>query len=156
MKRLIALLFALLAISSPAVAEPDLYIVPGSEINLVARDGRIPVTVQNNGIAPVTAVLHGASTTFRLEVLGETKVEIPAGSSQLVELPVRAIANGPVQLRVWVEVDGKEVGNSQLLNINVNYDIELFLLVSFGFLMFALIVVGIFRTVMKFRRRSNG
>jgi hypothetical protein len=99
--------------------------------------------------------LHGTTTTFRLEVLGSTEVTVPAGSSQLAELPVRAIANGPVQLRVWIELDGEEIGESQMLNINVNYDVELFLLVSFGFLMFALIVVGIFRTVLKFRRKTD-
>ncbi|MFM1951184.1 MAG: hypothetical protein RL418_871 [Actinomycetota bacterium] len=156
MKRVIALTLALLALASPAAANSDVYIVPGSEINLVARDGRIPVTIQNDSAEPKTVVLHGTTTTFRLEVLGATEVTVPAGSSQLAELPVRAIANGPVRLRVWIELDGEEIGESQMLNINVNYDVELFLLVSFGFLMFALIVVGIFRTVLKFRRKTDG
>jgi hypothetical protein len=80
---------------------------------------------------------------------------VPAGSSQLAELPVRAIANGPVQLRVWLEQEGTQVGESQMLSINVNYDVELFLLVSFGFLMFALIIVGIIRTALKFSRRKR-
>jgi hypothetical protein len=156
LKRVIALILALLALGSPAVADADIYIVPGSEINLVARDGRIPVTIQNDSDEPKTVVLNGTTTTFRLEVLGSTEVSVPAGSSQLAELPVRAIANGPVQLRVWIELDGEEIGESQMLDINVNYDVELFLLVSFGFLMFALIVVGIFRTVLKFRRKTDG
>jgi hypothetical protein len=38
----------------------------------------------------------------------------------------------------------------------VNYDIELFLLVSFAFAMFALILIGSYRTVRKLRRRRNG
>jgi hypothetical protein len=156
LKRLIGLLLVLLSVSSPASAASDVFIVPGSEINLVARDARIPVTIQNDGLEPVTVVLNGASTSFRIEVVETTELEIPAGTSQLAELPVRAIANGPVDLKVWLEIDGEQVGEPQTLSINVNYDVELFLLVSFGFLMFALIVVGIFRTVLKFRRRANG
>lgn len=141
---------------SPAhAADSNLYIVPGSEINLVARDGRIPVTIKNDGTEPATVTLNGTTTTFRLEVLGTAEVTVPAGSSQLAELPVRAIANGPVQLRVWLEQDGAQIGESQMLSINVNYDVELFLLVSFGFLMFALIIVGIIRTALKFSRRKR-
>ena len=156
MKRLLALVLTMLALVSPAQAETsELYIVPGSEINLVARDGRIPVTIKNDSPETQTVTLNGASTTFRLEILSTTEVTIPAGSSQLAEIPVRAIANGPVELKVWLEQDGREIGESELLQVNVNYDVELFLLVSFGFLMFALIVVGIFRTVLKFRRRTS-
>lgn len=156
MKRLLALVLTMFALVSPAQAETsELYIVPGSEINLVARDGRIPVTIKNDSLETQTVTLNGASTTFRLEILSTTEVTIPAGSSQLAEIPVRALANGPVELKVWLEQDGREIGESELLQVNVNYDVELFLLVSFGFLMFALIVVGIFRTVLKFRRRTG-
>jgi hypothetical protein len=156
LKRILAIFLLLQVLVSPATAaDSDLYIVPGSEINLVARDGRIPVTIKNDGAEPATVILNGTTTTFRLEVLGTTEVTVPAGSSQLAELPVRAIANGPVQLRVWLERDGVEIGESQMLSINVNYDVELFLLVSFGFLMFALIIVGIFRTARKFARRTR-
>lgn len=157
MKRILAIFLMLQVLVSPSTAaESDLFIVPGSEINLVARDGRIPVTIKNVGTEPATVTLHGTTTTFRLEVLGTTEVTVPAGSSQLAELPVRAIANGPVQLRVWLEQDGVEIGEAQMLSINVNYDVELFLLVSFGFLMFALIIVGIIRTARKFARRDRG
>jgi len=157
LKRFLAALTAILLLAAPSnAAQGELYIVPGSEINLVARDGRIPVTIKNDGTEPETVTLNGTTTTFRLEVLGKTEVTVPAGSSQIAELSVRAIANGPVQLRVWLEQDGVEVGESQMLTINVNYDVELFLLVSFGVLMFALIVVGVFRTVLKFRRRDDG
>jgi hypothetical protein len=72
----------------------------------------------------------------------------------VVELPVRAIANGPVQLRVWLEVNGEKVSGDQLITINVNYDVELFLLVTFGVVMFALVLVGVARTTSKLRRRS--
>lgn len=155
MKRLLALLLALLVLPTPALAQ-DVEIVPGSNINLVARDTRIPVTVKNNTDEPVTVLVKGQSTSFRLEVLEDAEVLIPAQSSAIAELPVRAIANGPVEIAVWVEQkSGERVGEEVLIEINVAYDVELFLLVLMGVAMFSLIIVGIIRTVIKLGRRRG-
>lgn len=155
MKRLVALLMALLVLPTPALAQ-DVEIVPGSNINLVARDTRIPVTVKNNTDEPVTVMVRGQSTSFRLEVLEDAEVLIPAQSSAIAELPVRAIANGPVEIAVWVEEkSGERVGEEVLIEINVAYDVELFLLVLMGVAMFSLIIVGIIRTVIKLGRRRG-
>ena len=148
----IALALLLLLIPLPASANPE--VVPGSQINLVARDARIPITVNNPDLQPIEVTLKAESTSFRLEVLEDVVVLLPAQSSEVVELPVRAIANGPVQLRVWLEVNGEKVSQDQLITINVNYDVELFLLVTFGVVMFALVLVGVARTTSKLRRRS--
>ena len=155
MKRLVALLMALLVLPTPALAQ-DVEIVPGSNINLVARDTRIPVTVKNNTDEPVMVLVKGQSTSFRLEVLEDAEVLIPAQSSAIAELPVRAIANGPVEIAVWVEEkSGERVGEEVLIEINVAYDVELFLLVLMGVAMFSLIIVGIIRTVIKLGRRRG-
>lgn len=151
MRRLIAVLAMLLLLPLPASAEPE--IVPGSNINLVARDARIPVTISNPDAEPVEVTVYAESASFRLEILEPTTVLVPAASTAIAELPVRAIANGPVTIRVWIEVDGQQVGESTDVQISVNYDVELFILVSMGMLMFALIVVGIIRTTLKLRRR---
>ena len=157
MKRLLTLfLVALASLSGPAAFASDVYIVPGSEVNLVARDGRIPVTIKNDGSESATIIVHGKSSSFRLEVLKETELTIPAGSSQVAEVGVRAVANGPVELEVWIEENGVEVGKREIIQVNVNYDVELFLLVSFAFAMFGLILIGSYRTVRKLRRRRNG
>ncbi len=148
----IALALLLLLIPLPASANPE--VVPGSQINLVARDARIPITVNNPDLQPIEVTLKAESTSFRLEVLEDVVVLLPAQSSEVVELPVRAIANGPVQLRVWLEVNGEKVSADQLITINVNYDVELFLLVTFGVVIFALVLVGVARTTSKLRRRS--
>jgi hypothetical protein len=148
----IALALLLVLIPLPAAADPE--VVPGSQINLVARDARIPITVSNPDLQPIEVTLKAESTSFRLEVLEDVVVLLPAQSSEVVELPVRAIANGPVQLRVWLEVNGEKVSGDQLITINVNYDVELFLLVTFGVVMFALVLVGVARTTSKLRRRS--
>lgn len=151
MRRLLALLVALLLLPLPASAEPE--IVPGSSINLVARDARIPVTISNPDAEPIEVTVYAESTSFRLEVLESATLTVPPASTAIAELPVRAIANGPVLIRVWLEVDGERIGESTEVEINVNYDVELFILVSLGMLMFALIMVGIIRTTLKLRRR---
>lgn len=150
--RKIALALLLVLIPLPASADPE--VVPGSQINLVARDARIPITVSNPDLEPIEVVVVAESTSFRLEVLERVTVLIPSQSTQIAEVPVRAIANGPVQLRVWLEVNGEKVSEEQLVSINVNYDVELFLLVTFGVVMFALVIVGVARTSIKLRRRS--
>lgn len=153
MKRFLALLLALALMPLPASA--DVEIVPGSDINLVARDANIPITVRNTSDEAVQIQLVGESTSFRLEVLEATNITIPPQSSQIAELPVRAIANGPVEIRVWLEVAGEKVSDDNIIAVNVNYDVELFLLVSFAVAMFALMIVGIIRTTMRLRSQRG-
>jgi hypothetical protein len=153
----LTLLLVALSVLAPAVAQAsDVYIVPGSEVNLVAKDGRIPITIKNDGSESATVIVHGKASSFRLEVINDTELTIPAGSSQVAEVGVRAVANGPVELEVWLEENGVEIGKRELIQVNVNYDVELFLLVSFAFAMFGLILIGSYRTVRKLRRRRNG
>jgi Family of unknown function (DUF6049) len=155
-RSLTLLLVAIAMLFGPMAQAADVYIVPGSEVNLVARDGRIPVTIQNDGSESATVIVHGESSSFRLEVLDAQEITIPAGSSQLAEVGVRAVANGPVELEIWLEQNGVEIGKRELIQVNVNYDVELFLLVSFAFAMFGLILIGSYRTVRKLRRSRNG
>jgi len=134
----------------------DIEIVPGSNVNLVARDARIPVTVKNSTDEAVTVVVRGQANSFRLEVLESAEVLIPPQSSAIAELPVRAIANGPVEIAVWVEQkSGERLGEDVIIEVNVAYDVELFLLVALAVAMFALIIVGIVRTAIKLGRRSE-
>ncbi len=155
MKRVLALVFALLMLPLPASAA-EIEIVPGSNINLVARDSRIPVTVRNNTDESVTVVVRGEATSFRIEVLDSAEILIPPRSSAIAELPVTAIANGPVQIAVWIEEkSGERLGENVLVDINVAYDVELFLLVSLAVVMFSLIIVGVIRTTIRLGRRRE-
>ena len=154
MKRFLALLAALLLIPSAALAlEPS--IVPGSNVNVVARDARIPVTVTNPTNQDLEVTVTAISNSFRLEILEPAVLVIPAQSSAVAELPIKAIANGPVQISASLKMGDVQVGDSVLVDVNVNYDVVLFLLVSFGVAMFALIVVGVFRTTSKLRKKSS-
>lgn len=156
MKRLFATLAILFLFAGPAQgADDQIHIVPGSNINLVARDANIPINILNPTDQDLEVVLVGQSASLRLEVLDTVSVMVPAGSSEIAELSVRAIANGPVEVKVWLESDGKKIGEDQIISVNVNYDVELFLLVSFGALVVALLVLGVIRTAMKLARRNK-
>jgi len=153
-KRVWLLVLALLVIPNAAMAaEPS--IVPGSNINVVARDARIPVTVANPTNDDIEVTVLAASNSFRLEILEGATLIVPARSSAVAELPIKAIANGPLEISVWLSVEGNQIGEPVVVEVNVNYDIELFLLVSFGVAMFALIVIGVIRTTSKLRRQPG-
>lgn len=157
MRRLIAVLATFLVLGPIAQGDDaGVRIVPGSSINLVARDGRIPVTIENPTNQDLELTITGVSDTFRLEVVKSQVFTVPANSSSIAELSVKAIANGPVKVTIWLERAGLRIGQSQVLTINVNYDIELFLLVSLGVAMFTLIAVGAIRTIAKLRRAQRG
>lgn len=154
MRRMLALLLGLLVIPGVSFAsEPS--IVPGSNVNVVARDARIPVTITNPTNQDLEVVVSAVSNSFRLEVLEAATLVIPAGSSEVAELPIKAIANGPVEIAVSLSLDGETIGDTVYVQVNVNYDIELFLLVSFGMALFALIVIGVLRTTSKLRKRTG-
>ena len=133
--------------------DPGLRVIPGSNINLVARETSIPITIENPTEVVALVLVQAKTESFRLEVLADTTIEVPALSSVVAQIPVRAIANGPVTLRVWLTVDGEPVGEDYVVGVNVNYDVEVFLLVTFGVALFGLFVIGIFRTASKLRGR---
>lgn len=153
MKRwLIALLaFCLIPISATAV-ESEIKIVPGSTINLVAREANIPISIENGTSESAVVTLKAVATSFRLEVTEFVKTEIPANTSVVVELPVQALANGPTQLKAWIVKDGKKLNDFVYIDVNVNYDIELFLIVSMGAVLVVLVTLGGIRTARKLRR----
>ena len=154
MKRVWLLVLALLVIPNAAMAaEPS--IVPGSNVNVVARDARIPVTVTNPTDQDVEVTVQAESNSFRLEILEDATLIVPARSSAVAQLPIKAIANGPLEISVWLSMEGNQIGDSVVVEVIVNYDIELFLLVSFGVAMFALIVIGVIRTTSKLRRQPG-
>ncbi len=154
MRRTWLLVIALLLIPNAAIAaEPS--IVPGSNINVVARDARIPVTVTNPTDQDMEVTVMAASNSFRLEIIESATLIVPARSSAVAELPIKAIANGPLEISVWLSIEGNQIGDTVIVEVIVNYDIELFLLVSFGVAMFALIVIGVIRTTSKLRKQPR-
>ena len=158
---LIALSVALASVfyAGPATAldtkdGEGVYIVPGSDINLVARTSNVPVLIKNAFNSDVRVFLHAKPTNPRVVVARVVEVGIPGGTSVTAKIPVEAVANGVVVLRVWLTTfSGVKIGKESLLQINVNADVELALLIGFGGGVLALLGFGVTRTVSKSRKR---
>ncbi len=122
MRRAWLVVLALLLIPNAAIAaEPS--IVPGSNINVVARDARIPVTVTNPTDQDMEVTVMAASNSFRLEIIESATLIVPARSSAVAEFPIKAIANGPLEISVWLSIEGNQIGDTVIVEVIVNYDI---------------------------------
>jgi hypothetical protein len=153
---LLALLsFGLIAAALPATAltrelPPEkIFIVPGSSINLVARESSIPVSVQNNFNVDITVQVHLRSNNPRVIVPKSfVEVVVPANTTINAQIPVRAIGNGDVQLTAWLEsFTGNRIGKNVEIQMSVNADIETTAIVLFLSLVGLLLLIGVVRTL---------
>jgi hypothetical protein len=112
------------------------------------------VLIKNAFNSDVRVFLHAKPTNPRVVVARVVEVLIPGGTSVTAKIPVEAVANGVVVLRVWLSsFSGVKIGKESLLQINVNADVEAALLIGFGGGVLALLGFGVARTVSKSRRR---
>jgi hypothetical protein len=164
LKKLIAILLStlVLLISSVLSAAPatamnaetgeGVYIVPGSEINLVARTSNVPVQIKNDFGSDVVVHVHAQPTNPRVVIPAAVEIKIPGYTSVTAKVPVEAVANGDVILKVWLTTfSGHKLGPASYLSMNVNADVELTMLVGFGGAVLLLLGFGIVRTVRKRR-----
>ncbi len=160
LKKVLALLISLAMVFAGAPARAaeaptgeGVYIVPGSEINLVARTSNIPVQIKNTFGSDVTVHVHVQPTNLRVVVPAAVSVTVPADTSVTAKVPVEAVANGGVMLKVWLTTfSGHRLGDPTFLKMNVNADVEVAMLVGFGGGVLVLLGFGIVRTVRKRRK----
>ena len=139
-----------------ALPSPDIAIVPGSVINLVAHDSRIPVAIRNNYDTEVKVLVRVAPNNFTVTIPGAVLVSVPAQTTVHAEVPVQAIANGPVSLDAWLTTTtGIQIGKTVHLAMNVNADVESVILLSFAALLVLLIAIGLPRTLRKRRLKAE-
>lgn len=164
LKKLIAILLSTVSLffggvfsAAPASAlDTDngqgVFIVPGSEINLVARTSNIPIQIKNTFTSEVTVHVHVQPTNPRVIVPAAVSVTVPGLTSVTAKVPVEAVANGGVILKAWLTTfSGHRLGKASFLKMNVNADIEIAMLIGFGGTVFALLGFGIIRTIRKKR-----
>lgn len=129
---------------------PSIKIVPGSTINLVSRESKVPVRIQNDFNADIRVFVHMRPSNPRVVVPSAVEIIVPAQSSVNAQVPVKAIANGKVFLIVWLTTfSGLRLGPDSNLQMIVNADLELALLFGFGFAVVLLLVFGTVRTLRK-------
>jgi hypothetical protein len=144
------------AVSSLPKDIPSIHIVPGSVINLVSSESKVPVRIQNDFDAEIRVQVHMLPSNTRVTVPNAVEVVVPANSGLNAQVPVKAIGNGKVFLIVWLtSFSGLRLTENSHLQMNVNAEIELAMLITFGVGIAALAVIGVLRTRSKLRRKSH-
>ena len=155
MKKVFAAIIALLFLAAPAnaaIPPAQVFIVAGSDINMVSRESKVPVSVQNNYDKAVRVRVHAKSSNPSVNVQEYVSVTVPAKSRKDALLPIGVLANGDYTIKVWVTTfTDIRIGKTIELKITANPDIELWILLSFGSLLAILIGLGAFRMI---RRRK--
>ena len=156
-KVLLAALFLIPATLSPAQASlppAQVYVVKGSDINMVSRDSKVPVSIQNNYDRAIRIRVHARSIDPAVTVKNFVSLTIPANSRKDALVPISVISTGKFTLKVWVTTfTNIRISENTDLTITANPNIELFILVGFGLLLAVLVGLGGYRM---FRRNKIG
>jgi len=154
LKKVLALTLALTALSPTVAMADDNYdvqIIKGSNINLVSQASRVPILIRNNYNTEVRVLIHVSTSNLRVRLPHVTTVTIQPNSTLNAVVPVQAVANGDVQLYVWLtSFSGVRIGDDMTIQMHVIGNAEAIALGSMAGLVIILGVVGVIRTL---RRR---
>ena len=135
---------------------PGVRIVPGSVINLVASESKVPVRIQNSFDSEIRVHVHMLPSNPRVTVPNAVEVVVPANSGINAQVPVKAIGNGKVFLIVWLTTfSGLRLTENAHLQMNVNAGIETVMLIVFSTVVAALGTIGVLRTRRKLRLKAK-
>jgi hypothetical protein len=145
----------LLAVATPvqaALPPAQVFVVTGSNINIVSRESKVPVSIQNNYDRQVKIRVHASAPDPAVTVQKFVSLTIPANSRKDALIPISILSGGEYKLNVWVTTfNDIRVGETVQMNLTVNPDIEIFIIIVFGSLIALLLVLG----VVRMKRRSN-
>ena len=127
----------------------------GSGTLLLARTGDLPVTVENTLDHAVNVVLALRPRSGRLVVEKPVPVTVPANAKTRVLVPVRAIADGEVDVEVSILTPAlKRIDEAPPIPIRVRSDWESRGITAVASLLVVLLVVGLVRGIRRGRRPS--
>lgn len=145
---------ALALVLAPAAAHSaDSYaikVVAGSEINMVARDSRLPLKIQNDYQTAADVLVHVVPTNERLVVPESTLVSVPGFSTYTAKVPVKAVSSGDVEISVWLtNTAGVKLTEPILIQMHINSEIESIIIYGFIGFVVVLLIAGVARTLRK-------
>lgn len=156
LKSFLAVLVTLLVLAPNAALANDNYdvkIIKGSAINLVSQASRVPILIQNNYDTEVRVLVHVSPSNLRVRLPQTTSVTIAPNSTVNAVVPVQAVANGDVELSVWLTTfSGDRIGPDQIITMHVMGNAEAIALGTMGGAVLILVVVGSVRMI---RRRKS-
>jgi hypothetical protein len=148
-KALLAIALVCLGVATPvqaALPPAQVFVVTGSNINIVSRESKVPVSIQNNYDRQVRIRVHASAPDPAVTVADYVSLTIPANSRKDALIPVGFLSGGEYELDVWVTTfTDIRVGKTVSMKLTVNPDIEVMIIVAFGSLIILLIVLGAIR-----------
>ena len=155
-KIFLAVLYVLGSLATPveaALPPAQVFVVAGSDINIVSRESKIPVSIQNNYDRQVRVRVHAKAVDPAVTVGKFVSLTIPANSRKDALLPISILSGGKYQLDVWVTTfTDIRLGETLSINLTVNPDIEVFIIIVFGSLIGVLVILG---SIRMFRRSKS-
>lgn len=129
--------------SMTALPSNGVRIVPGSKINLVSSQSRVPISIRNDYGVEVRVFLWAKPVALWLEMPQTTEVTIPANTTINATVPITAIANGNAEVRVYLtSFSGVRIGPTVWMQLQVERDVEPAILVTFSAIVVVLGVIG--------------
>lgn len=136
--------------------KPLIYIVAGSNVRMVSRESKVPVSVQNDYPVAMRVHIHARSINQSLVITKSVSLIVPAESRKDALVPVTATAAGKFVLEVWLTTfTDLPLGTRTQINIDADPNFEIVLLVGFGALILILVILGWRRMSLMGKRRNS-
>lgn len=139
----------MLGVATPVQASlppAQVFVVSGSDINIVSRESKVPVSIQNNYDRQVRIRVHASAPDPAVTVAEFVSITIPANSRKDALIPISILSGGEYKLNVWLTTfNDIRVGETVSMDLTVNPDIEVMIIIAFGSLIALLIVLGAIR-----------
>jgi hypothetical protein len=149
LKALVAVTLVCIGLATPvqaALPPAQVFVVTGSNINIVSRESKVPVSIQNNYDRQVKIRVHASAPDPAVTVADFVSLTIPANSRKDALIPISFLSGGEYELDVWVTTfTDIRVGQNVAMKLTVNPDIEVIIIVAFGSLIVLLMVLGVIR-----------
>jgi len=149
LKALVAVTLVCIGLTTPvqaALPPAQVFVVTGSNINIVSRESKVPVSIQNNYDRQVKIRVHASAPDPAVTVADFVSLTIPANSRKDALIPISFLSGGEYELDVWVTTfTDIRVGQNVAMKLTVNPDIEVMIIVAFGSLIVLLMVLGVIR-----------
>jgi len=131
-------------------------VTKSSAVNLIASSGEIPLSLQNGLDQTAHVLVRLQPSNPRLVADSTIAVDIPAGATASVKIPVQAVANGDVAVDVQVLTpSGSLLTTGDPFVVRVRADWENRATLVIAFLLAIGVVVGVVRTVRRGRRETR-
>ena len=154
MKRIIAVVATCLALlgANPAAASDtyEINIVNASDINMVAKESRLPIIIRNDYDTAAKVLVHVSANNAKVTLPEATAVDVPGFSTYTAKVPITAISSGDVELDVWLtSTTGIRLTQNVKLNMHINSNLEVVVIGGFAGFVVLLGISGVVRTLRK-------